>query len=156
MCNCSLRPTDLHTATGVLTLETYASLRGQEDANGLPEPQEAWREVGAERAGHERIILVPGYAIRTVIGQSGSQLESFRSSYPQVLISIVETQGEDTFAGPLLHQMEFLLEGPAEQVDQLARCIQMLYDRAGPLHIPPTFETPLIRAFSPSAGRRGS
>eukprot|EP00438_Fugacium_kawagutii_P027833 Skav201806 [mRNA] locus=scaffold1071:101986:106673:+ [translate_table: standard] len=178
MCKCSLHPTDLCTVRGLLTLETYSSLQGQEEGKGqepkMPKGKgkdgkghpkgsgkggarkgvgNVWRQLGAERAGHERTILVPGYAIGTVIGQSGSQLESFKSSYPQVIISIVKKEVEDTFAGRRAHQMELSLKGPAEQVDQLARSIQMLYDRAGPSHKPPTFETTLIRAFSPFAAK---
>lgn len=178
MCKCSLRPTDLCTATGILTLETYTSLWDQEEAKGQQEPQKgkgkgpkgqtpkgsgkggarkgvgkAWRQVDCKGAGHERTILVPGYAIGAVIGQSGSQLNSFKSSYPQVIISIEKKEIEDTFVGRRAHQMQLSLKGPAEQVDQLARSIQLLYDRAGPLHKPPAFEVTLIRFSPPSAAK---
>ncbi|CAJ1438644.1 unnamed protein product [Effrenium voratum] len=95
----------------------------------------------------EKRFEVAGYAIGMVIGENGNHLESLKSSYPSLRISISFKEQEATFAGRRAHRMEMVIQGrldESEQVDEVSRTIQMLLNRAGPSHKPPRGENVLI------------
>ena len=89
--------------------------------------------------------MVPGYAIGTVIGQNGAQLDQLRSEHPGVSISLTHIDKEETFAGQWSHQMELSISGLDPQaIDHVKSRVEILIDRAGASHKPPQEQTVLV------------
>ena len=90
-------------------------------------------------------VVVPGYAIGTVIGQNGAQLDQLRSEHPGVSISLTHIDKEETFAGQWSHQMELSISGLDPQaIDHVKSRVEILIDRAGASHKPPQEQTVLV------------
>ena len=88
-------------------------------------------------------ILVPGYAIGTIIGQKGVQLKQLRE-HQGVHISLKNLDKEETFAGQRSHQMELHISGTPVAVEDVKRRVEILIDRAGALHKPPHEQVVLV------------
>eukprot|EP00435_Cladocopium_sp_Y103_P036949 s1117_g9.t1 len=170
--NCEVRlgGDDIQTASGGFTRETFPSLRTVEEQgdNVMADPLQDRKGKGdrnkgkgkggsgpkgrGKPGGHEATakaggicVVVPGYAIGTVIGQNGAQLDQLRSEHPGVSISLRHMDKEETFAGQRSHHMELSISGLDPQaVDHVKSRVEILIDRAGASHKPPQEQTVLV------------
>ena len=160
ICKVRLGQEDLLTASGPLTLETLSS-KGkagkQKGVKGLQEGKGKSQAKGVKARGKsgkgkrwvstnevEERLTVPGYAIGTVIGQNSSHLRALRSAFPGLDIQYQKTEWEETFAGQRSHQMEVVIRGSPNEVDEARRRVQMLLNRAGASHKAPHVQNVLI------------